>query len=100
MAVRSLLSWVEGDLESMAVGRWPAWRSLGAVGCALLSLGASPGRADETTAPPEAGPEQPPGAAPSAPAALTLPSIAGPPAAQPRPTQIGVGPFCHVVVSD
>src|SRR5258708_38434483 len=92
MAVRSLLSWVEGDRESMAVGHWPAWRSLGAVGGALLSLGASPGRADETAAPPEAGREQPPSATPSAPAALTLPSMAGPLTANPDPAKFRAGP--------
>jgi len=83
----------------MAVGHWPAWRSLGAVGCALLSLGASPGRADETAAPPEAGREQPPSATPSAPAALTLPSMAGPLTANPDPAKFGAGPVGNVFVT-
>jgi Putative beta-barrel porin-2, OmpL-like. bbp2 len=73
-----------------------AWRSLGAVGCALLSLGGSPGWADETTPPPEAGHEQPAVAAGSA---LSTPPMAGPLTANPDPARFDAGPAGNVFVT-
>lgn len=79
----------------MAVGHWAAWRSPWAVGCALVSLGASPGWADETAAPPRAGQEQ----LAAASSALTAPSMAGPLTANPHPAKFDTGPLGNVFVT-
>ncbi len=80
----------------MAADRRAARQALGVLACALLSLAAVPGWADEAGPPPAVGQEQPAGPASSA---LTAPSMAGPLTANPDPAKFDADPLGTVFLT-
>src|SRR5947207_15017273 len=82
----------------MAAGHWAARWALGACLCAFYGLEASVW-ADEASPPPPSGQGEPANAATPAPAALTLPQMAGPLTANPNPMKFEAGPVGNVFVT-